>query len=66
MSNTSLSLGGIEIRDEPVQLRILADATEDRLRRVQEEKEKATEALKKEKKESLEQSRVAKQEKDDL
>jgi chromosome segregation ATPase len=40
-------------------LRRLADATEARLQKVQEEKEKATEALKQEKYEALEQLRVA-------
>jgi hypothetical protein len=41
--------------DEPAQLRRLADATESRLQRAQEEKEKATEALKNEKYEVLAQ-----------
>jgi predicted nucleic acid-binding Zn-ribbon protein len=44
----------------------LADATEARLRRVQEEKEQATEALKQEKEEALEKLRVAQQEKDEI
>jgi len=42
-------LEGAELGDEPSQLRRLGDSTEDHLRRVQEEKEQATEALKKEK-----------------
>jgi hypothetical protein len=46
----------IELGDEPTQLRRLADATEARLQKVQEEKEQATEALKKEKEEILEQT----------
>jgi uncharacterized protein YbbK (DUF523 family) len=58
--------GGIEVGDEPAQLRRLADATEAHLRRVQEEKEQATEALKQAKEEALEKHRVAQQEKDDL
>ena len=36
----------VELEDEPTQLRRLADATEARLRRVQEEKEHATEVVK--------------------
>jgi hypothetical protein len=61
-----LSSGGIEVRDEPAQLHRLADATEAHLRRVQEEKEKATKALKQAKEEALEQRWVVQQEKDDL
>jgi hypothetical protein len=37
------------LADEPTQLRRITDVTEARFQRVQEEKEKATEALKKEK-----------------
>jgi F0F1-type ATP synthase epsilon subunit len=66
VSTTSLSSGYIEVEYEPAQLRILADSTEARLCQVQEEKEKAIEALKKEKEESLEKCRVAQQEKYDL
>jgi hypothetical protein len=66
VSTTSLSSGGIEVRDEPAQILRLADAAEARLHRVQEEKEQATGALKKEKEESLEKSQVAKKEKEDL
>jgi predicted nucleic acid-binding Zn-ribbon protein len=62
----SSSLEGIELGDEPTQLRRLADATETRLRRVQEEKEKATEALRQEKEEALEKLWVVQQEKDDI
>jgi hypothetical protein len=49
VSTASLSAGDIEVGDEPAQLRRLADSTEAHLRRVQEEKEQATEALKQEK-----------------
>jgi hypothetical protein len=66
VSTASLSSGGIEVGDEPAQLRRLADATEAHLHRVQEEKEQATEALKQAKEEALEKIRVAQQEKDDL
>jgi hypothetical protein len=45
--------------DEPTQLRRLADVMEARLQKVQEEKEKATKYLKKEKEEVLEKLRVA-------
>jgi hypothetical protein len=48
-----------EFGDEPAQLRRLADSTEARFQRAQEEKEKATEALKKEKYEVLVQLRAA-------
>jgi hypothetical protein len=58
VSTASLSSGGIEVGDEPAQLRRLADSTEAHLRRVQEEKEQATEALKQAKEEALEQRRV--------
>jgi hypothetical protein len=47
------------LEDEPAQLRILVDATGAWLQKVQEEKEKATEALKKEKEDILEKLRVA-------
>jgi len=43
---------GAELGDEPVQLRRIEDATEARLRCVQEEKEQATEALKQAKEEA--------------
>jgi VIT1/CCC1 family predicted Fe2+/Mn2+ transporter len=55
-----------ELGDEPTQLRRIADATEAHLRRVQEEKEQATVALKQAQEEVIEQCRVAQQEKDDL
>jgi hypothetical protein len=45
--------------DEPAQLRILVDATEAQLQKVQEEEEKATKSLNKEKEEVLEKLRVA-------
>jgi hypothetical protein len=44
--------------DEPSQLRILAYAKEDRLQKFQKEKEKATQALKQEKDEALENLQV--------
>jgi hypothetical protein len=49
----------VELGDELAQLRRLADAIEARFQRSQEEKEKAIEALKKEKDEVLAQLRVA-------
>jgi hypothetical protein len=55
-----------ELGDEPAQLRRIVDATEAHLRRVQEEKEQATVALKQAQEEVIEQRRVAQQEKDDL
>jgi hypothetical protein len=55
-----------ELGDEPAQLRRLADATEARLRRAQEEKEQATVALKQAQEEMVEQCRVAQKEKEDL
>jgi hypothetical protein len=45
----------IELGDEPTQLRRLADVTEARLHKVEEEKDKDTEALKQDKDEALEQ-----------
>jgi len=48
----------VELGDEPNQLRILEYATEAWLQRVQEEREHATKALKKDKEEILEQLRV--------
>jgi hypothetical protein len=66
VSTVPSSTESVELGDEPTQLCILADATETRLHRVQEEKEQATEALKQEKEEALEKLRVAQQEKDDL
>jgi hypothetical protein len=54
VSTAPLSSEGIELGDEPAQVRRLADATEARLCRVQEEKEQATEALKQAKEEALE------------
>jgi hypothetical protein len=59
VSTVSLSSGGIEVGDEPSQLHRIAYATEAHLRRVQEEKEQATEALKKVKEESLEKHWVS-------
>jgi hypothetical protein len=56
----------VELGDEPTQLRRLADATEARLHRAQEEKEQATEALKQEKEEALEKLRVAQKEKSEI
>ena len=55
-----------ELGDEPAQLCRIADATKDHLCHVQEEKEKATVALKQAQEEVIEQPRVAQQEKDDL
>jgi hypothetical protein len=66
VSTAPPSSEGIELGDEPAQLRRIADATEAHLRRVQEEKEQATEALKQAKEEAIEKRRVAQQEKDDL
>jgi hypothetical protein len=60
------SAESVELGDEPTQLRRLADATEARLHRAQEEKEQATEAMKQEKEEALEKLRVAQQEKDEI
>jgi hypothetical protein len=48
-----------ELGDEPTQLRILMDETESWFQRVQEEKEKARKALKREKDEVLVQLRAA-------
>jgi hypothetical protein len=55
-----------ELGDEPTQLRRIADATEAHLRRMQEEKEQASVALKQAQEEIIEKRRVAQQEKDDL
>jgi hypothetical protein len=55
-----------ELGDEPAQLCRLADATEVHLRRVEEEKEHATKALKQVQEEDMEQHQVAQQEKDAL
>jgi galactokinase len=60
------SVGDVEVGDEPTQLCRLADLTEAHLRRVQEEIEQATEALKQAKEEAIEQRRVVQQEKYDL
>jgi hypothetical protein len=49
VSTAPLSSGGIEVGDVPAQLCRLADLIEALLRRAQEEKEQATEALKQEK-----------------
>jgi hypothetical protein len=49
VSTVLFSAGDIEVGDEPSQLCILADSTEDHLRRVKKEKDKAIEALNKEK-----------------
>jgi hypothetical protein len=65
VSTAPPSTENVELGDDPTQLRKLADATETRLCRVQEEKEQATNALRQEK-ESLEQLRVVKKEKYDL
>jgi hypothetical protein len=54
VSISPLSSEGIELGDEPSQLRRLADVTKARLCHVQEEKEQATEALNQEKEEALE------------
>jgi hypothetical protein len=66
VSSTSLSLGGIEVGDDSTQLCIIANSIEALFRRVQEEKEKATEALKQAKEEALEKFWISQQEKDDL
>jgi hypothetical protein len=55
-----------ELGDEPAQLCRIANATEALLRRVQEEKEQATVALKQAQEEVIEKHRVAQQENDDL
>jgi hypothetical protein len=47
VSTAPSSSEGIEVGDEPAQLHRLADSTKDHLRRVQDEKEQATEALNK-------------------
>jgi len=52
-----------ELGDEPTQLQRLVDATEARIHWVHEVKEKATEALKKEKEEVLEKLQAAQKEK---
>jgi hypothetical protein len=52
-----------ELGDEPAQLRRIADATEARLRHVQEEKDQATMALKQAQEEVIEKCRVVQQEK---
>jgi hypothetical protein len=57
VSTAPLSSEGIELGDEPAQLRRLEDSKEFHLHCVQEEKEKATKALKKEKEEAIEQRR---------
>jgi hypothetical protein len=66
VSTASLSSRGIQVGDEPAQLRRLADSTEALLHWVQEEKEQGIEASKKEKEEALEQRHIAQQEKDEL
>ena len=66
MFTASSSSEGVELGDEPTQLRRIENAIEGHLHRVQEEKEHATEALNKENEESLEKRRVAQQEKHDL
>jgi hypothetical protein len=53
VSTTPSSSQVVELGDEPAQLRRLADATEALFQRAQEEKEKDTEALQKEKAEVL-------------
>jgi hypothetical protein len=58
-----LPSGEPELGDEPAQLRRLADATEARLRRAQEETEQATQALKQVQGVLVEQCRLAEQEK---
>jgi LysM repeat protein len=62
----SSSSEGIEVGDEPSQLRRLTDVAKAPLRRVQEEKEQATETLKQVKEEALEKHRAVKKDKDDL
>jgi hypothetical protein len=52
--------------DEPSQLCRIVDATEYHLRRVQEEKEQATVALRQAQEEVIEKCQVAQQEKEDL
>jgi hypothetical protein len=63
VSTVPLPLGEQELGDEPTQLHRLADATEARLRRAQEEIEQATQALKQVQGVLVEQRRVAEQEK---
>jgi hypothetical protein len=58
-----LPSGEQELGDEPAQLHRLADASEARLRRAQEEIEQATQALKQVQGVLVEQCRVAEQEK---
>jgi hypothetical protein len=55
---TSLLAGDIEVGYEPSHLRRLVDSTEAFLRRVEEEKEQDTEALKQAKEKAIEQCRV--------
>jgi hypothetical protein len=55
MSTMPSSTKSVELGDEPTQLCRLADAIETRLHQVQEEKEKAIEALKQEKEEAFKQ-----------
>jgi hypothetical protein len=62
----TLSARTVEVGDDPAQLRWIVDAMKAHLFRVQEEREQATKALKKEKNESIEQHRVVQQEKYDL
>jgi hypothetical protein len=57
---------GVELGDDPTQLRRIAYATEAHLRRVQEEKEKVIEALKQEKEEALEKLQVSQPENDEI
>jgi hypothetical protein len=66
VSTVSLPLEGIEVGDEPDQLRRIAYATEDHVRWVYEEKEKTKEEFKQSKEEALEQRWVVQQVKDDL
>jgi hypothetical protein len=54
VSTVPLSSKGTELGDEPAQLRQIVDATKSHLRRVQEEKEQATKALKQEQEETIE------------
>jgi hypothetical protein len=58
ISTMPSSLETVELGEEPAQLQILADVTEAWIQKVKEEKEKATESMKKEKDEVLEQLRV--------
>jgi len=66
VSTTPSLAENVELGDDPTQLPRLEDAIEVLLRRDQEKKEQATEALKQEKEEVLEKLRVAQQEKSEI